>query len=254
MLPIERQNAIVELVNSEGSALVKELAKRFEVTEDCIRKDLTALERKGLLQKSRGGAVPARLVAHEPYVAERKDKNLKAKQAIAERAFDLINDGDVIFLDISTANIQLARLIAERNKRVTLVTNCIEVILAANVPCNIKLIALGGEVSEQADGFVGALTNEQLTKYRFDIAFIGVVGVDLDKNRVSTYVPSDGATKAQAVASSVRSYMMLESRKLQEDTTYTYAQVSDFTGAILEKEPEVKTLKAMNKYSLEWLY
>lgn len=81
MLPIERQNAIVELVNKDGSVRVKDLAARFEVTEDCIRKDLTQLEHKSLLKKSRGGAVPARLVANERFVAERKDKHLKAKQS-----------------------------------------------------------------------------------------------------------------------------------------------------------------------------
>lgn len=145
-------------------------------------------------------------------------------------------------------------MLAESGKQVTLVTNCIEVILAANRSNNIKLIALGGEVGEKSDGFVGALTNEQLSKYHFDEAFIGVVGVDIDNDRVSTYDYADGTTKAQAIRSAAKSYMMLETRKLEEDGTYWYAQVSDFTGAVLEGKPEVKLLKALKNIPIDWVY
>ena len=58
MLVEKRQESIVEQVNQEGSVLVKELAKKFDVTEDSIRKDLTALQKKGLLKKTYGGANP----------------------------------------------------------------------------------------------------------------------------------------------------------------------------------------------------
>lgn len=51
MLARERQNKIVEIVNKEGSVLVKELSELFKVTEDSIRKDLSALEKKGLIKK-----------------------------------------------------------------------------------------------------------------------------------------------------------------------------------------------------------
>ena len=61
MLVEKRQESIVEQVNQEGSVLVKELAKKFDVTEDSIRKDLTALQKKGLLKKTYGGAVPNEL-------------------------------------------------------------------------------------------------------------------------------------------------------------------------------------------------
>ena len=57
MLAKERQNAIVEEVNINGSVLVKELARKYEVTEDSIRKDLTLLEKNGLLKKTYGGAM-----------------------------------------------------------------------------------------------------------------------------------------------------------------------------------------------------
>lgn len=51
MFAEERQNQIVALVNKNGSVRVKELSEKYQVTEDSIRKDLTFLEKKGLLKK-----------------------------------------------------------------------------------------------------------------------------------------------------------------------------------------------------------
>ena len=67
MLARERQNKIVEMVNANGSVLVKELSEMFEVTEDSIRKDLSLLEKKELLKKTYGGAVRNRVNTHELY-------------------------------------------------------------------------------------------------------------------------------------------------------------------------------------------
>ena len=79
MLARERQNKIVEMVNANGSVLVKELSEMFEVTEDSIRKDLSLLEKKELLKKTYGGAVRNRVNTHELYVSQRKGKNVEEK-------------------------------------------------------------------------------------------------------------------------------------------------------------------------------
>lgn len=106
MFAEERQNQIVSLLNQNGSVRVKELSEQFQVTEDCIRKDLTLLEKKGLLKKSYGGAVKIRINPHDFNVSQRKEKNIEAKQKIASKAMGLIKNGDMVFLDISTANLE----------------------------------------------------------------------------------------------------------------------------------------------------
>ena len=253
MLAEERHNAIVMRVNQDGAVRVRDLSRDFSVTEDCIRKDLTLLEKRGLLRKTYGGAVKNRTAPHDFHVADRKDKNIEAKQRIAKKAFALVKDGDTVFLDISTANIELAKMLAGSGKRITLVTNCLDVVLAVHSTDNIRLICLGGVVGGRGGGFFGALTNEQIKNYRFDLAFIGVVGVDLEKNRVSTYVPEDGTTKRTAIENSSRSYMMLENRKFMEDGVYWYSSVSRFTGAILDDEPDETIRKKLAEYPIEWI-
>ncbi|MCD8019664.1 MAG: DeoR/GlpR family DNA-binding transcription regulator [Clostridiales bacterium] len=256
MLAKERQNAIVAQVNANGSVLVKELSRQFGVTEDSIRKDLTLLEKKGLLKKTYGGAMKIRINAHEFTVSERKDENLEQKVRIAQKAMGLIEPGDMIFLDISTSNLELAKRLIQSDFNATLVTNMVEIMLlfVGEETSRLRLIFIGGELSTGKGGFVGSLTNQELVKYRFDKAFMGTVGVDLDNNRVSTYHVDDATTKSVALASAAKSYMMLENRKLDREGNYQYAKIGDFTGAILDREPNANVKRQMLQYMIDWVY
>jgi DeoR family glycerol-3-phosphate regulon repressor len=232
--------------------LVKDLSERFGVTEDSIRKDLAILQKRGLLRKTYGGAVKARVIAHEILLSQRLAKNPEGKRVMAEKALRLIKDGDVIFLDISTANIDLAKKIAEANMPITVVTNMIGAMSQLVVDGRFKLVFIGGALSDGKDGFVGASASREMRKFRFDSAFMGAAGVDLDDGSVYTFMPEDGATKQVAMECSRKPYLMLESRKLTADGNYRYAKMDDFTGSIMDEKPE-GLFDAMGGYSVEWI-
>lgn len=253
MLAEERQNRIVELVNENGSVLVKELSEQFEVTEDSIRKDLTLLQKKGLLKKTYGGAVRVRVNEHDYYVSQRKGKNQSEKKKIAQKALELIENGDVIFLDISTVGLELANLLVQSSLSITVVTNMIDIMLTFKADSRIKVIFVGGMFSDGRDGFVGAFTNQEIKKFRFDKAFMGVVGVNLENGAVTTYQAEDATTKAAVMESSSQSYMLLETRKFAAEGNYIYADIEDFEGAVLETETDAKLRKQMAKYAIEWI-
>lgn len=254
MLAEERQATIVELVNVNGSVLVKDLAERFGVTEDCIRKDLTLLQKKELLKKTYGGAVQVRVHNKDYFASQRIGKNQEDKIKIARKAMGVIRSGNVIFLDNSTSNIELARLLVGSELNVTVVTSMIEVMRVFAVSeSEMELIFVGGTFSRGKDSFNGALTNMMLKNFRFDKSFLGVVGVDLDRNCVTTFMSEDATTKRTILDCSTQSYMMLESRKLSSEGNFVYAEIDDFTGAILEKEAEEKDKAGMKKYQIEWI-
>ena len=58
-----------------------------------------------------------------------------------------------------------------------------------------KLIFLGGKLNRGRDGFVGTITNRNISNYQFDKAFMGVVGIEVNRNRVYTYDTEDALTK-----------------------------------------------------------
>lgn len=251
MLARERQNKIVEMVNANGSVLVKELSELFDVTEDSIRKDLSLLEKKGLLKKTYGGAVKNRVNTHELYVSQRKGKNVEEKQEIAKKAFELIEEGDVIFLDISTINIELIKLIVEANLKITVVTNMIDVMLSFTAPSDTNLVFVGGKLNKGRDGFIGSYTNKQIAEFNFDKAFMGVVGVDLERNKVYTYATEDAFTKKTIMDYSEIAYMIMENRKFSREGNYKYAKVNDFAGVVLDEKPDEEIMEKLGKYDIE---
>ena len=176
------------VLNENEKVKVKELSKRFEVTEDCIRKDLASMEAKNLLKRTYGGAVlPDTLhPGHTNIVSIRKDKNIKEKRMIAKKAAELIHDGDMIFLDTSTTNIELAREIIERRLEVTVVSCMLDIAEVFTATKNVKFILLGGEFNRSQNGFLGELVLQMMENFRFDISFMGVVGADLYDNAIMT--------------------------------------------------------------------
>ena len=248
----ERQNTIVSMVNEKGKVRVKDLSELFQVTEDCIRKDLAALEKAGMLKRAYGGAVRIRITPHEVNVVQRKDKNIEAKRRIAEKALRLIRNDEMIYMDVSTANTELAKLLVSSGLKVTVVTNMIDVMLTLAVPdTKIHTVFIGGTFGPGKDGFMGCMSMEAISHFKFDKAFLGAVGVDLFDNSVSTYAAEDGMTKQSAIAVSKVIYLMLETRKFNTDGTFKYARADDFNGFIVEEKPAEDVLEALKDYSLE---
>ena len=224
------------VLNENEKVKVKELSKRFEVTEDCIRKDLASMEAKNLLKRTYGGAVlPDTLhPGHTNIVSIRKDKNIKEKRMIAKKAVELIHDGDMIFLDTSTTNIELAREIIERRLEVTVVSCMLDIAEVFTATKNVKFILLGGEFNRSQNGFLGELVLQMMENFRFDISFMGVVGANLYDNAIMTYVPEDGIMKHNAVKKSSKCYLMMESHKFDFKANYVYATFDDVDGVICE--------------------
>ena len=199
MLQQERHNQILARLNLEGQVRVKDLSKDFNVTEDCIRKDLNILEKANKLKRIHGGATCMRSNLHTVNVSQRRDVRVEEKKAIALKAIELIKPGMMIFLDISTVTLEIAKLIYQRNLKITVVTNMIDIMEIFTRDCNTNLIFIGGELNRARDGFIGAITIEQIKKYMFDLSFLGVVGIDVFNNKVATYDINDGLTKKDVI-------------------------------------------------------
>ena len=162
----KRHQQIITKLNINGQVFVKELASSFGVTEDCIRKDLTLLEKAGKLKRVHGGAVNVRVNLHHTNVSERVELYSEEKKIIASKAVNELEKGYVIFLDISAINLEIAKLIFEKNIALTIVTNMIDIMQLYRQNSAVRLIFLGGDFNQVKDGFVGALTNHLIRKYR----------------------------------------------------------------------------------------
>lgn len=227
----ERQDAIAEQVSAAGRVTVAELAARFGVTEDCIRKDLKALAGRGLVRRVYGGAMSAE-PRQERDVRKRVAEHADEKRAVAEKARALIADGDVVFLDTSTTNLALARLIAERPAKITVVSNMLDILQVLGACEAVRTVGTGGTVNVQQNAFLGAAVTGFLEPLRFDRAFIGALGVDLKTGETLTFEMDDGLVKATALRNARHAYLVADPHKFGAGGSYAFATLGDFEAVV----------------------
>lgn len=229
----ERQDLIASLIKDQGRVTVTELAKKFEVTEDCIRKDLKKLDAEGRCHRVYGGAVGASELPDRNVFARVNDYRPE-KKAIAEKAVHLIKPGQTVFLDISTTNLYLAELIAKKNVRCIVVSNMLDVLKTVAKGPGITAVCPSGNVNLELNGLVGAATLNTIEHMHFDVSFIGAVGLSMEDDSVTTFDMEDGLIKATAMARSTESYLITGSHKFSLVGNYEYARISQFTGIITD--------------------
>ncbi|MFT4008210.1 MAG: DeoR family transcriptional regulator, partial [Lacrimispora sp.] len=110
MFTEERLDRILQILQDQGMVKVKDLSALFQVTEDCIRKDLKNLENAGKLKRTYGGALMSQDYPLKRDVIDRRDTNIEKKKLIAQKAFELIGGNETIFLDISATIILVVEI------------------------------------------------------------------------------------------------------------------------------------------------
>ena len=247
----ERQEAILNLLARDGKVRVKDLSEMFKVTEDCIRKDLGALEKQGKLKRTYGGAVVRRENLHMLEVSKHRNTDVEAKRRIAQAAVKLIHEKDMVFLDISTSNLAIAEFLVKTDREMTVVTNMIDILVVLARNPKIRLVFAGGKINKSRDGFWGGMTLDFISKLKPDIAFVGAVGVDVKENSVSTYDIEDGINKAAIVRVAKRAYVVAEARKLSNDGNYNYTSLDTLSGLITDSKPAEDICEAAEDYGVE---
>ena len=247
----ERQEAILNLLSRDGKVRVKDLSEMFKVTEDCIRKDLGALEKQGKLKRTYGGAVVRRENLHMLEVSKHRNTDVEAKRRIAQAAVKLIHEKDMVFLDISTSNLAIAELLVKTDRDMTVVTNMIDILVVLARNPKIRLVFAGGKINKSRDGFWGGMTLDFISRLKPDIAFVGAVGVDVKENSVSTYDIEDGINKAAIVRVSKRAYVVAEARKRSSDGNYNYTSLDTRSGLITDSKPAEDICEAAEDYGVE---
>lgn len=250
MFAEERVQMIIGLLNENQKVVVKELSKMFDVTEDCIRKDLKTLEKQGIIKRTYGGGILNRKSAPHNDILSRKNINLEGKLKIAEKAFDLMQQRETIFLDISSINILIAEKIANGNKKLTIITNMIDIIKTFSHCEHVDVIGTGGMFSKDLYGFVGSTAIEIISRYKVNRAFIGSCGVNIFDKSVTTFDVEDGNTKKAIINSGKKVYLVMETKKFYYDGTYKFADIYDIDAIIVDKNPDEKICKELGKLNI----
>lgn len=186
MLSQDRQKRIYDLIKKRKSALVTELSEQLGTSLSTVRRDLTEMEERGLVQRVHGGAI---LVEDndEPPVLLRGDQNTEAKHRIGEAAARLVQDGDTIILTAgTTVEAMLTHLAAKRN--LTVITNVVNIAYKLAAYPQITVVVLGGWLRHSEFSLLGHLTQEALKDLYATKIFHGTYGLDAAYGLTGTYV------------------------------------------------------------------
>jgi DeoR/GlpR family transcriptional regulator of sugar metabolism len=182
----ERQERIAALVTSRGRIHLDELASVFEVSQPTLRKDLTILERQGLLKRTHGGALSIRAPAERDLMT-RFVQNVEAKRAIGRICCDLMEEGEAIFLDCGTTMHHVAQHLATRGLELTVLTNSPSIAECLAEAGGITHILLGGQLRRKSGGVSGSLALEIANQFAISTAFIGASGITDEAITVADY-------------------------------------------------------------------
>jgi len=203
----QRRRQILERVNELGEVSVEDLAKRFATSEVTIRKDLAALENDGIVLRRFGGAIPMPTDAPEV----NNDKVSNRKIAIAKLASTLIKDHDRIVIDSGSTT---SAILPELNNKQGLVVMTNSLHLAQDLlelEREPTVLMTGGTWDTQSSSFQGAMAEQILKAYNFDLAFVGAAGLDVERG-TTTFNELTQLTQTMA-AVSTRVVVLAESSK-----------------------------------------
>ncbi len=181
MLAPQRHQLIVEHVRTEGSARVRTLAERLDVSEMTIRRDLDLLAEQRLIDKVHGGAT--RVIdnsSYEPGFDAKQERQRSEKDLIARRAIDFIPANSSIGLTAGTTTWTLAQRLGATDN-LTVVTNAPSIAQTLyGTTSTIGSIVLTGGVRTRSDALVGPIATRALDQMHIDVLFLGVHGMDVE--------------------------------------------------------------------------
>jgi DeoR family fructose operon transcriptional repressor len=224
--PHSRRSDLLSRIRSDGQLVVRGLPALLGVSAETIRRDLRALESRGLIRRAYGVAYPVESSAFESTLEVRSSINPEEKVRVANAVIPRLGDVQTIFID---EGYQM-QLVAQRmplDQALTIVTSSLAVATTLAARANIQVIVLGGRVRGSTLGVVDDWPTRMLSRLVIDLAIIGANGITLEHG-MTTPDPAVAAVKAEAVRASRRRVFIGAHHKFGRTTFARFADVQDF--------------------------
>jgi|SRR5690625_1862867 len=236
MLPLERKNKLLEFLKQNRASTVSELASLFQVHEATIRRDLTKLEKQGLMKRTHGGVMLETEVHSELPFQERESIHYEQKRRIGKRAADLIEDGDNIILDSGTTTLHIAKAIMDK-RNLTVITNDINIAATLRFSTSIKVIVTGGVLFSESYMLNGLITDETLRSINIQKSFIGTPALHHEKGltHFNEYLVS---AKKEMIHAAKQIIVVTDHTKVGRVSTHSVASINNIDNLVIGKEIE----------------
>lgn len=178
MFAHERQDRIFEMINKNGAVVTSELVSIFKVSIETIRRDLLTMEQDGRLLRVHGGAVAKSGVMPFYSLDERMEQCDNGKRNLAEKAAELVENGDIIGIDSGSTAMAFAEILKIRFTNLTIITHSMDVFNILSP--NFDVILCGGIYMQKENAFYGPLTIDMLKHLHITKVFICPTAISLE--------------------------------------------------------------------------
>jgi DeoR family fructose operon transcriptional repressor len=218
---------MAQLVAERGRLSVAAIADRFDVTTETVRRDLSVLERMGLVRRVHGGAVPASsLAVIESGLGERDLANTAQKEQVAKAALDQLPPaGGTVLLDAGSTTGRFASMLP-RDHRLTVVTHAVPIAARLAALPQVDLYLLPGRVRTTTQAAVGGDTVAALRNLRVDAVFLGTNGITVEHG-LSTPDHDEAAAKRAMVGAARRVICLTDASKVGTEAAIRFAALEE---------------------------
>lgn len=264
MYAMERQQLIERILLDEGRVGVVDLARRFQVTTETVRRDLGVLEDSGALVRVHGGAVAKDADStNEPSIIERTHRHGPAKQAIAVRALAALGDRfhGSVFIDAGTTTAAVAEGLAARlasapeaaREHLEAVTHSLTIAPALAATEGVSLTVIGGRIRGVTAAAVGAEAVTAIGRLRPDVAFVGTNGISAGFG-LSTPDPDEASIKAAIAKAARKVVVVADVSKHDRELLVTFAALDDIDVLVTDADPPAELAEALRDAGVEvWI-
>jgi DeoR/GlpR family transcriptional regulator of sugar metabolism len=252
LLAESRQQLILERVRLSGRIQVHLLAKELDVTEVTIRRDLTVLQKNGLLKKTYGGAVLTAPPEMNISVRYRQTRNLAAKRGIGKLAAQFIKDGDIIYLEAGSTCYEIIPYMATK-KNVTVICNSLYLMSRLHELSQHHVILTGGQYRPERMDMVGPTAEAAIAQLGGFKAFTGADDITID----SGISGSDVVTVSFAKLVLQRAHEVIfvgDHSKFDNPALYKIADIDELDYIITDERPESQWISAAQKKNIKLIY
>lgn len=238
----ERFERIIDELRASATVRISRLADEFGVSTETVRRDIDELSRRGLVDRTYGGAA-VRPMGREAAVNERYQTLVDERSRIGACAAGLVEPGDVLMIDSGSTTTHFAQRLAAIGKNLTVLTNCIGVAVALGQNPKLRVILCPGDYNPREGGTFGPETTALLRRFHADKAVVGASGLTVDG-------PVDVDSRASwvkraMIERSERRLLLIDKAKFEARSLEVVCPLADLDDVVTDAKPSPPLSKAL---------
>jgi DeoR family fructose operon transcriptional repressor len=247
-LPHDRQQAIYMLALRQGSVDVADLAGRYGVTTETIRRDLSDMQGRHLLRRVHGGAVPIERMNHEPMVEARDMANAEEKLRIATTAVAEVPERGSVIIDSGSTGQRLANVFPV-DREVHVVTNSLTTALTLSRRGLRELTVLGGTVRTSRLAMVDEVTRAELRSMAVDVLFISCDGLSFQHGLTTPY-REEHTLKQAMIKCAQRVVALVDQSKFGNGQMFAFAAFDEIDVLVTDTRVDPEAVEVLTSHGI----